>query len=235
MQVARQFKTVNFTDLHIAPSALYALASGSTPDFIRGEILEEARATGQPVTNKAVQERLHAHRADLPSVPVEVLPEPQEAPAPAEPANNAEMATKKKDKPVKASEPYVPLPVEYEEREHEDGSVHLYPKLPTTQQQEEIKQRDWSAAANRVKNAAYSAKVALGQLRGYSVEELEQIVESQPGMQLGLATHLRLLRDGITELMEKWDQLTPEARVVDAEPLLEVLPPKEKKKSLSLN
>lgn len=42
MQVARQFKMVNFTDLNIATSALYLLASNSVSFAVRQEVLERA-------------------------------------------------------------------------------------------------------------------------------------------------------------------------------------------------
>jgi len=42
IQVARQFKTVNFTDLSVAASALYVLASSSTPEDACKEALERA-------------------------------------------------------------------------------------------------------------------------------------------------------------------------------------------------
>jgi hypothetical protein len=42
MQVTRQFKSVNFTDLSIDASALYLLAAPSTPEAVRQEALERA-------------------------------------------------------------------------------------------------------------------------------------------------------------------------------------------------
>lgn len=42
MQVARQFKMVNFTDLSITTSTLYLLVSSSTPEDARKEVLERA-------------------------------------------------------------------------------------------------------------------------------------------------------------------------------------------------
>jgi hypothetical protein len=43
MQVARQFKSVNFTNLNFAPSALYLLAAPSTPTKVRQQILDRAK------------------------------------------------------------------------------------------------------------------------------------------------------------------------------------------------
>ncbi len=52
MQVAEQFKSVNFTDLSIAPSALYVLAASSTPETVRKEALKRADA-GESITYTA--------------------------------------------------------------------------------------------------------------------------------------------------------------------------------------
>ncbi len=53
MQVARQFKSVNFKDLSVDPSALYFLAAPSTPAVVRQEALERARQ-GEAITNSKV-------------------------------------------------------------------------------------------------------------------------------------------------------------------------------------
>src|SRR5262245_40690366 len=57
MSVAEAFKTENFADLDIAPSALYLLASPSTPEDIRQSMLDEARA-GAKITLAAVRKAL---------------------------------------------------------------------------------------------------------------------------------------------------------------------------------
>lgn len=49
MQVSRQFKTVKFTDLNIAPSALYLLSADSTPEAAREEALQLA-SSGEVIT-----------------------------------------------------------------------------------------------------------------------------------------------------------------------------------------
>ncbi len=49
MQVSRQFKTVKFTDLNIATSALYLLSADSTSEAARSEALQRARA-GEVIT-----------------------------------------------------------------------------------------------------------------------------------------------------------------------------------------
>jgi len=50
MRVARQFKSVKFTDLSIDTSALYLLAAPSTPEIVPQEALEGARQ-GEAITN----------------------------------------------------------------------------------------------------------------------------------------------------------------------------------------
>lgn len=55
MQVARKFKSVNFTDLDIAASALYILAADSTPEAARLEALERA-SLGEPISHSKAQE-----------------------------------------------------------------------------------------------------------------------------------------------------------------------------------
>lgn len=53
MKVADQFKSENFSDLKIAPSALYKLAADSTPDSVREAAIERAKQ-GQRVTHSLV-------------------------------------------------------------------------------------------------------------------------------------------------------------------------------------
>lgn len=50
MQVARRFESVKFTDLQIAPSALYVLASPSTSEKARNEALNRAKE-GEKITH----------------------------------------------------------------------------------------------------------------------------------------------------------------------------------------
>ncbi|MBW4505567.1 MAG: DUF3102 domain-containing protein [Scytonematopsis contorta HA4267-MV1] len=49
MQVAKQFKTVNFTNLNITASALYLIAAPSTPDIVRAEVLNRA-SSGESIS-----------------------------------------------------------------------------------------------------------------------------------------------------------------------------------------
>lgn len=61
IQVARQFKTVNFTDLSIAISALYVLASSSTPGDARKEVLERA-TQGEAISNTKAKAIVTRHK-----------------------------------------------------------------------------------------------------------------------------------------------------------------------------
>ena len=54
MNVADTFKSDKLSDLNIAPSALYLLASPSTPEDVRTEFIEKAKA-GEPVTHADVK------------------------------------------------------------------------------------------------------------------------------------------------------------------------------------
>ena len=76
MNVARTFKNPNFGDLKIAPSALYLLASPSTPEPIRQEFVEKA-AKDEKVTHAEVKRAL----APLPEPPAPRPEEPHEAEA----------------------------------------------------------------------------------------------------------------------------------------------------------
>lgn len=53
MAVGRQFKTAQYADLQLAPSALYLLAAPSTPDAVREKFVEQAKST--PVAHKEVK------------------------------------------------------------------------------------------------------------------------------------------------------------------------------------
>lgn len=66
MEVAGQFKTANLAEMDVAPSALYLLASPSTPAATREKFIEQAKS-GKKVTHKEVK--------------AEVKPEPKPAPA----------------------------------------------------------------------------------------------------------------------------------------------------------
>lgn len=68
MQVGEQFKSVNFTDLSIAPSALYLLASPSTPEPVRAAVIQRAKS-GEKVTHAAVKKVLGKAKPDVEMVP----------------------------------------------------------------------------------------------------------------------------------------------------------------------
>ena len=54
MEIGRKFKSVNFTDLEIAPSALYLITSKKTPELAVNEILIRARQ-GEYVTHSTAK------------------------------------------------------------------------------------------------------------------------------------------------------------------------------------
>lgn len=63
IQVANTFGP-NVKNFDIAPSALYALASGNVPEEIREQFIKQAEA-GEPVTHKQVQSSLTEYRAAM--------------------------------------------------------------------------------------------------------------------------------------------------------------------------
>lgn len=69
MNVARQFKSENFSDLQLAPSALYLLSAPSTSVRARQEAIERA-TTGEFITHKtakAIKKKYTAETSPLPS------------------------------------------------------------------------------------------------------------------------------------------------------------------------
>lgn len=63
MRVADCFKSANFADLSIAPSALYLLAAPSTPDEAREEAIERAEQ-GEVVSHAMAQEIVEEHKPE---------------------------------------------------------------------------------------------------------------------------------------------------------------------------
>ncbi|MBW4638574.1 MAG: DUF3102 domain-containing protein [Gloeocapsa sp. UFS-A4-WI-NPMV-4B04] len=61
MQVARCFKTVNFTDLDIAACALYILAADSTPEAARLEALNRA-SLGEVISRSLAKEIVNYYK-----------------------------------------------------------------------------------------------------------------------------------------------------------------------------
>jgi len=76
MQVAERFSCVNFTQLHLAPSALYLLAAPSTPESACDDALERA-AQGERITYNMAQEIVQEHQS---------APEAEDDPTELEPA-----------------------------------------------------------------------------------------------------------------------------------------------------
>ena len=61
MNVAQQFKLENFSNLKTSTSALYLLASGSTPEAVRDEFTEKIQS-GEEVTHKEVKDAIEEHQ-----------------------------------------------------------------------------------------------------------------------------------------------------------------------------
>jgi hypothetical protein len=76
MQVAQEFASVEFTDLQIAPSALYLVAGSSTPDAAKAEVFARA-ASGEPITRKVAQ--AIKQKYTTPSTKPKQQPEPEAA------------------------------------------------------------------------------------------------------------------------------------------------------------
>lgn len=79
MLVANQFKSANFADLKIAPSALYLLAAPSTPESVRIEAIDRA-AQGETITYSTARGIVSNHKnPPIPFVPDEDPLTPYEA------------------------------------------------------------------------------------------------------------------------------------------------------------
>jgi hypothetical protein len=61
MRAAERFKSTNFVDLNIAPSALYLLAAPSTPPEIAGKFIKRA-VNGRAVTHGEVKKEVDAYK-----------------------------------------------------------------------------------------------------------------------------------------------------------------------------
>jgi len=74
MNVARQFKAENFSDLQLAPSALYLLAAPSTPPKARQEAIARAES-GENITYKTAKAiKQEYQNAQSPRLPVSPVP-----------------------------------------------------------------------------------------------------------------------------------------------------------------
>jgi hypothetical protein len=64
MSVALNLKSDTVSQMRMAPTALYLLASDSTPPEVREQILDEARS-GRPITRAEVRRRTRGHRNEF--------------------------------------------------------------------------------------------------------------------------------------------------------------------------
>ncbi|THF70520.1 DUF3102 domain-containing protein [Deinococcus sp. Arct2-2] len=209
MQVADSFKTLNLRDLQIAPSALYALASGTTPAPVREEIVQRAQA-GEPITHKDVKARLVQHQQQYePEPPVPVVALPVAAPIPAPPG------------PAPVKKPYKPLPVEFEPMELQDGSFIQVPKPPVLPMQRELQEKDYGKAASRFDNVASKLSAALTAMDGYSMKEIQEIADSVEGRQLFAPVRVTRIRELLGELHRKWSASESKGQIIEAESLFD--------------
>jgi len=81
IRVYTQFKSVNLTELSIAPSALYELAAPSVPSSVRSEALARAQA-GEPITYTTAKALKQKYATPSNKVKPEPEPEPEPEPAP---------------------------------------------------------------------------------------------------------------------------------------------------------
>jgi hypothetical protein len=104
MSVATAFKTDKLSDLNIAPSALYLLASPSTDPEVREEVITKAKAGAKIERKDVIAAKVKRVEAKLvePSPitpnPDDIEPDPEDTPAPL-------------PEPVKAVKPEPPKPV----------------------------------------------------------------------------------------------------------------------------
>lgn len=110
MRVATQFKSEQCSDLKIAPSALYLLASDSTPKELRDEIVSEAKA-GKTVTHAEVKKRVAKKKpapAPIPKKkpPVTVAPPDDQTVVMDEPDSPEDVAEPTEETPVAPSDPW---------------------------------------------------------------------------------------------------------------------------------
>jgi len=79
MRVAEAFKLENFSDLNFASSALYLLASPSTPESVREEAIARAEA-GEPITYTTAKEIKKRHTSSTAKSKSKPEPEPEQTP-----------------------------------------------------------------------------------------------------------------------------------------------------------
>lgn len=239
MEVAVAFKTANLADLNIAPSALYALASGSTPVTIREELVERAQA-GETITHKAVKERLEEHHAQFTppeSSPVALQQEAIQEPAPLPPQPEAQaVPARPMQPPASVKKPFNPFSGGLEPLELQDGTIIQVPAAPLLPRERELKERNYAAAASRFDSAASRVLAALTALDVYDMEEVQEIAQSAEGRQLFASVRVVRIREMLEQVYGKWVTADPKGRTIDAQPLIEVLPvKKDEGRPLELN
>lgn len=192
MQVASAFKNNNLLDLDIAPSALYALASGETPEPIRQEFIQRAEA-GEKITHKAVKARKESHEEQFtppppaqdqltpPSATQELLP-------PAKPAapRNLALVDLGTGEIVQGTEDYDSP--ELQAMIQPDESHVITPKAEYEQKSE----LDGWPDAKRLESVLERAVQALTALSTFSRADLNRIENSPAGREL--LTSLRISR-----------------------------------------
>lgn len=120
MRVASKFG--NLPNIDIAPSALYLLACDSTPDEVRDEFIEQAKA-GKKITHKAVQamvKRVKSKSSDKPQSTSQPSPDDAEADevgTQSSTSSNGGSNGKGKDAPAKPEVPIDKYPWESFNRE----------------------------------------------------------------------------------------------------------------------
>lgn len=107
MRVANEFKSANFADLKIGPSALALLAAPSTPETVRDEMLNRAQ-NGEPINYSTVKNAV-----------VESKGEPPQQPAP-QPSAPVASTTQQRPPVVPAPQPTAPVRYTKVEDDYQD-------------------------------------------------------------------------------------------------------------------
>ncbi len=105
MQVAQEFATVEFTDLQIAPSALYLVAGSSTPEAAKAEVFDRAKA-GEIITH-ATAKAIKQKYASPPKPKPEPISQPQSLQTPPIPTSLTQSGSKLE---IVAFRPQTPTP-----------------------------------------------------------------------------------------------------------------------------
>lgn len=207
MRVARSFKNRNFRDLDIAPSALYALASPSSSEPLRQQIIERAEA-GEHITHKTVkQAQQSAYRERLPAAmhhaaasPPHVAPAVDSEDFPPHDASTGEILDTAPDFDGPAMQTII--------RPDEQHVI-----TPKNDHQLQREAHGWPAA-NRLSSELSRANEALKALLSYSRERLAEIEDSPAGRELLISLSASfVLRscEGFSVLLDA------ENKIIDAE------------------